>query len=68
MLIVSWFARVYQGWTASAAASAHQGACDGAAREVAFALLESADNLAGHDPHEARRLRSAAQAWLSVVR
>lgn len=68
MLIVSWFARAYRGWAASAAASAHQGARDGAAVDVAFGLLESADSLAGHDPHEARRLRSAAQAWLSVIR
>ncbi len=68
MLIVSWFARAYRGWTASAAASAQQGARDAAAGDVAFGLLQSADSLAGQDPYEARRLRSAAQAWLSVIR
>lgn len=68
MLIVSWFARAYRGWAASAAASAQQGLRDGATGDVAFGLLESADSLVGHDPYEARRLRSAAQAWLSVIR
>lgn len=67
MLIVSWCAHLYRGWAASAAASAGQ-APSHASSDVAFGLLESADDRAGHDPHEARRLRSAAQAWLSVVR
>lgn len=68
MLIVSWFARLYRGWTASAAASATQAPRSGALPDVAFGLLESADHRAGQDPFEARRLRSAAQAWLSVTR
>lgn len=68
MLIVSWFARAYRGWTASAAASAQQGTRDAAAGDVAFGLLESADGLAGFDPNEAHHLRIAARAWLSVVR
>lgn len=67
MLIISWFARLYRGWAASAAASAGQ-APFGASSDVAFGLLESADDRVGLDPHEARRLRSAAQLWLSVVR
>jgi hypothetical protein len=31
-------------------------------------LMESADALRGFDPHAAEELRSAASAWLSVVR
>ncbi|MBK8072537.1 MAG: hypothetical protein IPK34_11250 [Ramlibacter sp.] len=34
----------------------------------ARALMESADALAGLDPHQAEELRLAASAWLSVAR
>ncbi len=34
----------------------------------AAALMESAGSRAGLDAHQARELRSAASAWLSVVR
>ncbi|MFT3718678.1 hypothetical protein [Pseudorhodoferax sp.] len=68
MSIVSWFAHLFQGWAASAAASAGQAPREAASSDVAFGLLESAHRCAGHDPFEARRLRSAALAWLSVVR
>lgn len=63
MLIASWIARAYRAW-ATSAPTAQRGGSDYAA----FGLFESADSLAGHDPHEARQLRSAAQAWLRVVR
>lgn len=67
MLIVSWFTRLSRGWTsASASTAADQGAAIGG--NVATGLLQSAHSLAGLDPHEALRLRCAAQAWLSVVR
>jgi hypothetical protein len=35
---------------------------------VAGQLMESADALAGLDPHQAHELRLAARAYLSVVR
>ncbi|WP_156373576.1 hypothetical protein [Pseudorhodoferax sp. Leaf267] len=60
MLIVSWFTRLFPGWTAASA--------EPAAHSVATSLLQSATSLAGTDPHEAQQLRNAAQAWLSVVR
>lgn len=34
----------------------------------AAALMESANDVAGQDPEAARALRSAAMAWLSIVR
>lgn len=35
---------------------------------VAGQLLQNADAMAGHDPHQAQALRLAACAYLSVVR
>lgn len=35
---------------------------------LATALMESADQSAGSDPHRARELRQAASAFLRVVR
>lgn len=64
MLIASWFTRLSQGWAARRPAAASQPA----AGDVATGLLRDAQALAGLDPHEARRLRSAACAYLSVIR
>ncbi|WP_426147505.1 hypothetical protein [Polaromonas sp. DSR2-3-2] len=36
--------------------------------EVAHQLMERADAGAGRDPHQAQELRSAARAFLSVIR
>jgi hypothetical protein len=66
MLIVSWFAKLFPG-RATAIDSTGSAASD-ATGNVATGLLQSAHRLAGQDPHEAERLRGAAQAWLSVVR
>ena len=38
------------------------------ASDVAHQLMERADAGAGRDPHQAQELRSAARAFLSVVR
>ncbi|MDM0014342.1 hypothetical protein QTH87_18020 [Variovorax sp. J22P168] len=38
------------------------------AGSLASHLMESADSRAGLDAHHAQELRSAASAWLSVVR
>jgi hypothetical protein len=62
MLIVSWFANLFPGRAAAADSNGS------AAANVATGLLQSAHRLAGQDPHEAERLRGAAQAWLSVIR
>ncbi len=51
----------------SAAARVRVPAAAGAAG-VAGQLLQSADAMAGHDPHQAQGLRLAACAYLSVVR
>lgn len=64
MLIVSWFARIARGWPAAGTVSA-PAASSG---NLAASLLQSADAQAGYAPHEAQRLRDAAQAWLRVVR
>ncbi len=66
MLIVSWFADLFPG--RAAAADSTGSATADAAANVATGLLQSAHRLAGQDPHEAERLRGAAQAWLSVIR
>ena len=34
----------------------------------ASVLMEAADSAAGYDAHRAQELRTAASAWLSVVR
>lgn len=39
-----------------------------AAEAPAQQLMENAGARAGHNPRQARELRQAAQAWLSVVR
>lgn len=41
---------------------------DAAPSSPAAALMESADLCAGVDAHHAQELRTAATAWLSVVR
>lgn len=41
---------------------------DNPADGVARQLMESAEAGAGRNPHEAQELRSAAQAFLSVIR
>ncbi len=66
MLIVSWFADLYRGRAARAVSTASTASAP--AGNVATGLLQSANSLAGQDPHEAQRLRGAAQAWLSVIR
>ena len=38
------------------------------ASEVAHQLMERANADAGRDPHQAQELRSAARAFLSVIR
>ena len=63
MLIVSWFSRLSRRWTALSSTSAAAPATG-----VAAGLLRDAQAMAGVDPHEARRLRRAAFAYLSVTR
>lgn len=67
MLIVSWFSRLsrlLQRW----AAPSRNPAAGSAQGDVATGLLRDAQALAGLDPHEAQRLRSAACAYLRVIR
>ena len=48
--------------------SSDKSLADGASGDVAHQLMESAQASAGRDPHQAEELRSAASAYLSVIR
>ena len=67
MLILHWFTQLSQWWAVYGSSLV---ATDrpGSESNVAASLLQSANALAGLDPHEAQRLRSAARAYLSVIR
>ena len=63
MLISSWFTHLSHRWTAASSAS-----LAAPVTGVAGGLLRDAQAMAGVDPHEAERLRSAARTYLSVIR
>ncbi len=64
MLIPSWFTRLSQRWTAASTSSSALPATG----DVANGLLRDAQALSGLDPYEAGVLRTAARAYLSVIR